>query len=51
MSYTEEYLRRWQMYNMLQLIGERDLAQQYIQDPENFPWPALYERSEVSDAA
>lgn len=51
MSYTEEYLRRWQMYNMLQLIGDRELARQYIQDPENFPWPALYEKGEASDAA
>ena len=50
-DYTEEYLRGWQMYNMLQLIGDRELARQYIQDPESFPWPALYEKGEASDAA
>ena len=50
-SFTQEYLRGWQMYNMLQLIGDKELAQQYLQDPANFPRPALYERVEVSDAA
>lgn len=50
-SFTDEYLRRWQMYNMLQLIGDRELAQQYLKDPRNFPWPVLHERIEFSDAA
>lgn len=50
-DYTEDYLRGWQMYNMLQLIGDRDLARQYIQDPENFPRPVLYDRDETADAA
>ena len=39
------------MYNMLQLIGDRELARLYLEDPENFPRPVLYERTEVSDAA
>ena len=50
-DYMEDYLRGWQMYNMLQLIGDLDLAQQYVQDPEHFPRPALHERHEVPDAA
>ena len=50
-NYTEEYLRGWQMYNMLQLIGDRELARLYLEDPENFPRPVLYERTEVPDAA
>ena len=50
-TYTDEYLRRWQMYNMLQLIGDQELAQQYIKDSDNFPWPALDDQSGVSEAA
>ena len=51
MDYTEDYLRGWQMYNMLQLIGDWDLARQYIQDPEHFPRPVLDEQAEIPDAA
>lgn len=40
-EYTPEYLRGWQMYNMLQLIGEEELAWQYLHAPELFPRPAL----------
>ncbi len=47
-DFTEEYLRGWQMYNMLQLIGERDLAWQYVNDPDNFPRPELYEQAEAA---
>ena len=50
-DYTGDYLRGWQMYNMLQLIGDWDLAQQYVQDPEHFPRPVLDEGTELSDAA
>ena len=50
-NYTEDYLRGWQMYNMLQLIGDWDLARQYVQDPEHFPRPVLHERDELHDAA
>ena len=50
-NYTKDYLRGWQMYNMLQMIGDGELAQQYIKDPESFPKPALYEPVEVPDAA
>ena len=50
-EYTEEYLRGWQMYNMLQLIGDQELARQYIEDPENFPRPELDEPSDIPDAA
>ena len=51
-DYTEEYLRGWEMYNMLQLIGEQDLARQYVQEPENFPRPALNGvDDDVADAA
>lgn len=50
-EYTEEYLRGWQMYNMLQLIGEKDLAWQYLHDPEHFPRPVLHERDDLPDAA
>lgn len=50
-DYTDDYLRGWQMYNMLQLIGDWDLARQYVQDPEHFPRPVLDERAEVPDAA
>ena len=47
-NYTEDYLRGWQMYNMLQLIGDGDLARQYIQDPEHFPRPVLDERADAA---
>ena len=50
-NYTEDYLRGWQMYNMLQLIGDRDLAWQYLQDPEHFPRPVLHKRDELPDVA
>lgn len=50
-DYTEAYLRGWQMYNMLQLIGDWDLARQYVQDPENFPRPVLDKRADVFEAA
>ena len=40
-DYTEDYLRGWEMYNLLQLTGNQDLARQYIEDPENFPRPVL----------
>ena len=47
-AYTDDYLRGWQMYNLLQLIGEKDLAWQYIHDPEHFPRPELYEQAEAA---
>ena len=47
-DYTEEYLRRWVMYNLLQLIGDRDLARLYIEEPENFPWPELAGRDDAA---
>jgi uncharacterized SAM-binding protein YcdF (DUF218 family) len=50
-AYTGDYLRGWQMYNMLQLIGDRDLAWQYLQDPEHFPRPVLHKRDELPDVA
>lgn len=50
-DYTADYLRGWQMYNMLQLIGDDDLARQYVHDPEHFPRPVLDEQAEASDAA
>ena len=50
-EYTEDYLRGWQMYNMLQLIGDQELARQYIEDLENFPRPELDEPSDIPDAA
>ena len=46
--YTAEYLRGWQMYNMLQLIGETELAHRYVHDPEHFPRPVLTERAEAA---
>ena len=46
--YTEDYLRGWQMYNMLQMIGDWDLARQYVQDPEHFPRPALHEMDKAA---
>lgn len=49
--FTEDYLRGWQMYNMLQLIGDLDLARQYLEDPEHFPKPALHMRDDIPDAA
>ena len=39
------------MYNMLQLIGDWDLAKQYVEDSEHFPRPVLHERAGDSDAA
>ena len=42
-DYTDEYLRGWQMYNMLQLIGDQDLAKLYVEDPDHFPRPELNE--------
>jgi hypothetical protein len=50
-NFTEDYLRGWQMYNMLQLTGDWELARQYIQDPEHFPRPELHVRDKLSDAA
>ena len=52
-EYTEKDLRGWEMYNLLQLTGNKELAQQYIKDPENFPRPVLgeHERTELEDAA
>ena len=50
-DYTEDYLRGWQMYNMLQLTGDQDLALQYVQDPDGFPRPVLDVQSDISDAA
>ena len=47
-AYTDDYLRGWQMYNLLQLIGEKDLAWQYLHDPEHFPRPELYEQAEAA---
>ncbi len=47
-EYTDDYLRGWQMYNMLQLIGDEELAWQFLHDPENFPRPALYEQAEAA---
>ena len=46
--YTADYLRKWQMYNMLQLIGETELAQQYINDPAHFPVPVLTDQAEAA---
>ena len=46
--YTADYLRKWQMYNMLQLIGETELAQQYINDPAHFPVPELTDQAEAA---
>ena len=40
-QYTADYLRGWEMYNMLQLTGDKDLARQYVEDPEDFPRPEL----------
>ena len=50
-NFTEDYLRGWQMYNMLQMIGDWDLARQYVQDPEHFPRPVLHERDELPGVA
>ena len=50
-DYSEDYLLGWQMYNMLQLIGDRDLAWQYLHDPEHFPRPVLDEQADIPDAA
>lgn len=50
-NFTEEYLRGWQMYNMLQMTGDEELAQQYLQDPEHFPRPVLHGQSGIPDAA
>ena len=50
-NFTEDHLRGWQMYNMLQLTGDWELARQYIQDPEHFPRPELHVRDKLSDAA
>lgn len=47
-EYTDEYLRGWQMYNMLQLTGDEELAWTYVHDPENFPRPVLYEQAEAA---
>ena len=47
-NYTDDYLRGWQMYNMLQWIGEKDLAWQYVHDPDNFPRPVLAEQAEAA---
>jgi len=47
-DYTDEYLRGWQMYNLLQWIGEKDLAWQYVHDPENFPRPVLADWAEAA---
>ena len=43
--YTNDYLRGWQMYNMLQLIGENELAWQYLNDPTHFPRPVLLDNA------
>ena len=50
-EYTDDYLRGWQMYNMLQLIGDLDLARQYIEEPENFPKPVLDDQYGIPEAA
>ena len=47
-NFTEDHLRGWQMYNMLQLIGETELAQQYINDPAHFPVPVLTDQAEAA---
>ena len=47
-EYTDDCLRGWQMYNMLQLIGDEELAWQFLHDPENFPRPVLYEQTEAA---
>ena len=33
---------------MLQLIGETELAQQYINDPAHFPVPVLTDQAEAA---
>ena len=50
-EYTQDYLRGWQMYNLLQLTGDWDLARQYVQDPEHFPTPVLDDGVDIADAA
>ena len=50
-DYTDDYLRGWQMYNLLQWTGDEELARLYIQEPELFPRPTLEEPDEVPDAA
>ena len=47
-DYTKDYLRGWEMYNLLQLIGDQELARQYIEDPENFPRPVLKEQADAA---
>ena len=49
--YTDDYIRGWEMYNLLQLTGDRDLAMQYVLDRENFPRPVLDGQTEDDEAA